>query len=222
MKKFGFTLSEIIITLGVVGVVAAITAPLIEGLMPDSNKAKVLKVYKTVHSINKELLNDRSLYIEGEYNNNKCTGFGCQNLPSNPDKNDAKYQGSQKYPHLLIDHLDVIDINYPDSSQPSLVEFKTSDGVTWKFTFASRPKVSENPIKYGYKTKFYVDFSTDGSGCIYDNSCLKPTRFRFDMNAQGKLVGDDPLTKAYLENPYKLNDRKKDYARAKEIKASKS
>jgi len=46
MKKLGFTLSEIIVTLCIIGVVAAITAPLIENLVPDKNKMMVLKYYK--------------------------------------------------------------------------------------------------------------------------------------------------------------------------------
>ena len=35
MKKFGFTLSEVIVTLGVIGIVAAITSPLLTGIIPD-------------------------------------------------------------------------------------------------------------------------------------------------------------------------------------------
>ena len=43
MKKFGFTLMEIIVTIGIIGVVAAITAPTINNIMPDKNKIKVMQ-----------------------------------------------------------------------------------------------------------------------------------------------------------------------------------
>ena len=46
MKKFGFTLAEVIVTLGIIGLLAAITAPLLGSLTPDQNKIKVLKAYK--------------------------------------------------------------------------------------------------------------------------------------------------------------------------------
>ena len=47
MKK-GFTLAELLITMGIIGVIAAILAPAIGNLMPDSNKGKVLKVYNAL------------------------------------------------------------------------------------------------------------------------------------------------------------------------------
>ncbi len=46
MKKFGFTLAEILITLGVVGVVAALTLPTF--IMSTKDKANVAKLSKTV------------------------------------------------------------------------------------------------------------------------------------------------------------------------------
>ena len=62
MKK-GFTLAELLVTLGTIGVLAAITAPMITGLMPDKNKMMVIKAYKTLSDINQELLDDPSIYF---------------------------------------------------------------------------------------------------------------------------------------------------------------
>ncbi len=55
MKKFGFTLMEVIIALGIVGVVAAISTPLLNNLIPDKDKIAVLKTYKIIGDINNEI-----------------------------------------------------------------------------------------------------------------------------------------------------------------------
>lgn len=208
MKKLGFTLSEVIITLGIIGIVAAITAPMIDGIMPDKNKAMVLKVYKTVSDINKELLNDRSLYIIQE----NCQGLDCLGKPSNPtcnkgDENDWLYGTPAKYSMLLSDSLHC-DGREPIGNQGA--KFRTSDGIYWEIKrIAGEEKIIIN--------------GTDpvGDGCSWGaNGCEKPNEFSFIVQNNGHISGDDPLTKAYLENPYKLNDKKKDYARAKEINKS--
>ena len=59
MKKFGFTLAEVLITLGIIGVVAALTAP---ALVQNAGTAKVgptlSKVVSTLENANEQLLHD--------------------------------------------------------------------------------------------------------------------------------------------------------------------
>ena len=54
MKKNGFTLAELLIAIGIIGIVAAVTAPQLNKLLPDENKSKVLKAYKALNDINEE------------------------------------------------------------------------------------------------------------------------------------------------------------------------
>jgi len=49
MKKNAFTLAEIVVTLGIIGIVTAMTAPSLMNLMPDKSKVEVLKVYKLIN-----------------------------------------------------------------------------------------------------------------------------------------------------------------------------
>ncbi len=62
MKKHGFTLAEILITLGIIGVVAALTAP---SLVQNAGSAKVgptlAKVKTTIEVANEQLMHDREL-----------------------------------------------------------------------------------------------------------------------------------------------------------------
>ena len=59
MKKFGFTLAEVLITLGIIGVVAALTAP---ALVQNAGTAKIgptlSKVVSTLENANEQLLHD--------------------------------------------------------------------------------------------------------------------------------------------------------------------
>ena len=80
MIKKGFTLAEVVVTLGVVGVVTAITAPSLINLMPDKNKVQVLKVYKLINDANIEFLNDPGFYTS----NGTCLGFDCEEPPLRP------------------------------------------------------------------------------------------------------------------------------------------
>ena len=57
MKKIqkGFTMAEILITLAIIGVVAAIALPAVTSLMPDKNKIMYLKAYDSLASTVKDL-----------------------------------------------------------------------------------------------------------------------------------------------------------------------
>lgn len=201
MKKRGFTLTEILIAVGLIGIIAAITVPSVSNIMPNQDKLKVLKIYKTVTDINEDLLNDTSLYLPEEINENMCTGLDCTQPPMNPDFNNI--QGSRKYIRLLTNNLKLQERGSIDSGA-NPARFITADGNVWE--------LSENRI-------LTVDISGNGqfNGCTYSLQCLKPDKFSFSIDNRGRLTGIDALTKAYLENPNKLNDKKKDLKRAKEI-----
>ena len=78
MKKSGFTLAEVLITLGVIGVVAALTLPT---LMPDTTGAqvgpKLAKAVSMFEQANKALLNDNSVETlsDGGFNKTDVTDY---------------------------------------------------------------------------------------------------------------------------------------------------
>lgn len=190
MKK-GFTLAELLITMGIIGIAAAILAPMVGNIIPDGNKGKVLKVYNNVSKINEEILNDPSLYV-GE------NGLSDTSAPADP--NFASYSGSSKYGKLLANRLE-IDGNISDNG--TTVSFKTTDGISWTVATDS----------------IVVDVNPETTtNCYYGQSgCKTPDVFKFKIDESGNLSGDDPLTKAYLANPERMNDKKKDFDYAKEL-----
>ena len=62
MKLRAFTLTEILLTLGILGVVAALALPGLFGTKPNKEMIMFKKAYGTVSRIVMELVNDNKLY----------------------------------------------------------------------------------------------------------------------------------------------------------------
>ena len=73
MKRFGFTLSELLISIAIIGVIAAFVAPAVSDLMPDKNKSKVLKYNAVINNFLIDTFNDPSQY-------NPNTGEGIETV----------------------------------------------------------------------------------------------------------------------------------------------
>jgi prepilin-type N-terminal cleavage/methylation domain-containing protein len=74
MQK-GFTLAETLITMAVIGIIMALSIPMAIRSTKD-NHVLFKKAYKTVDNIVNELINDTSLYPNGEFiNNTFCNNF---------------------------------------------------------------------------------------------------------------------------------------------------
>lgn len=205
MKKFGFTLSEILVTIAVIGVISSIVVPMVGDILPDQDKMKVLKCYKTIVDINKEILSDSSLYWTPA--DSDCVGLDCDQMPINPEFAKSKYSGEDKYLLLFTSKLDS-DFSGNIGSGQSEVSFRTPDGNDWNVVHLG---------SYNYTITVDLDDSANSTNAVYDATTKKPDRFSFYISSDGKVTGNDPLTKAYLKNPHKLNDKKKDYEAAKNM-----
>lgn len=205
MKKLGFTLSEVIIALGIVGIVATITTPMISSLIPDKNKALVLKTYKIISGINEDLLNTPAYYLaptKDQASLDYCIKLGCTQPPKLEGLTGNEFSGTNKYPRLLAYHLDT-------EGAVTSSKFVTIDKAVWTFSGAHTAT--------GGNVEITVDFNGDkGPNAVFSSSNKKPDRFKFKVDVHGGVTGADPLTKAYLANPYKLNDRANDYKNALE------
>jgi hypothetical protein len=84
-------------------------------------------------------------------------------------------------------------------------------------------KNANSSANFAHKTNKYaiLEIDTDpsraGSTIYSSTNTKKIDTFRFKINPDGSVEGDDSLTKAYLRNPHKLNDRKADYDVAKSL-----
>ena len=82
MKKFGFTLAELLVSLTVIAIAATMMASLSGNLMPDKNKVKVLKFHSAISNALESMFNNENLYhpgqrIEGNQVVASCEGVEC-------------------------------------------------------------------------------------------------------------------------------------------------
>ena len=222
MKKKGFTLAELILTMGIIGVIAAIIAPSLGNIMPDQNKAKVLKAYNVLTNTTNELINNPSIYAEDYDSQNNTMYEGLASYRSAPDQTDypdSKFSGITKFPRLLTE---VLSLSEDAKAVTNGYSFTTTDGICWNVTANQATYETIGTTKYTritYNVTIDTDSENAGSNCYYGQSgCKKPDLFKFTVDTFGHVEGSDPLTKAYLLNPTKMNDKKADYAEAEKLK----
>ena len=236
MKKIGYTLSEIVIALGLVSVIAVITAPLIGNILPDKNKITVLKTYKIINDIVAELLNDPSKYRKREITDSSfncppqsyCYYVGLGDETEVKTLDDVGAEGNYKFIILFGESLHATRSGYYDYSDNW--SFYTKDGVA--IPYKNPPK---DAIKWTiekdetYEDKIYkgkVKISGDFYGLVqldkvnYYGQNYKITidingnQYVFKVRHDGLVTGGDDLTRQYLKTADKLNNKKEDYEAA--------
>ena len=200
MKHQGFTLPELLISLGIIGVAAALIAPAVGNIMPNKDKGIILNATKTISEISETLLNNEGIYYEKD----NCLGLGCQEVPLvGEHKDDNNYSGKGKFSKLLADSLNTEE--NPDTSG-NTITLKTIDGTYWEI----------EPTDVGGAIITIDIDGKKGKNCSYSNSCKKPDQYQFVVDQFGTLHPHDPLTAAYMENPLQ-NNKKEDLKNAENI-----
>ena len=203
MKLRGFTLAELLIVLGITGIVAAVILPAINGLMPDKTKINYLKVYDELNNSIKALTADSTIFPVILKNGGQ--DIDVSKIPllndtkplKSPFKDDSKYSGDKKLCNLLAFSMGVNE-SCKDTSYPSTPSFTTPNGMEWWISQTKR-EITEN--KASYQTDIYVDVdsSKDSSNCMFgESNCQNPDRFKFLLAADGTLVPADPVGLHYI------------------------
>lgn len=139
MKKLkGFTLTELMIALSVIGILVAVVTPAIMKTRPNKNKMMIKKTFYTTEQIVSSLINDERLYpdmrddcgrtaSEGETLN--CAwGFDYTGAVTYEG---VTYSGDSKFENLFTNMLNVKSQNLAEHT------YITSDGVEWNMSGAS-------------------------------------------------------------------------------------
>lgn len=209
MKKLGYTLAELLITLGIIGGISALIIPAIVSSMPDENKTMYLKTYDTLSETIQALASNSQIYPVCDENNNiNCVEHPLLNshLPLvSPLKDDARYSNKVKLCNLLALGFGVSTgntacststYNYADSTFRNSLSFTTTNGMQWRVV-PQEYDVSNN--RANFQTDIYVDINGNkGDNCMYSNNCKKPDRFKFMVAANGEVVPADPMGRRYI------------------------
>ncbi len=206
MKK-GFTLAELMIVLGITGVVAAVLLPAINNLMPDKTKIMYLKAYDELQQNIQSLASNSSIYPIALNSNGE--NFNVSGIPlinnmqpiKQPFKDDTKYSGSSKLCSLIAYTMNTKDDKCSETSFPQNPSFSTQNGMRW-WIVETKNEVKSAEKKALYQTDIYVDVdpSKKSGNCMWgDSNCKQPDIFKFLLAADGTLVAADPLGRKFIE-----------------------
>lgn len=223
MKKTGFTLAELLITLVVIGIISAITLPAINKLMPDENKINCIKAYDTLSALVKNLASNTKIYPvckNPEQNDNQnCSEYPLFNT-NQPQLlaafNDDKYSGDKKLCNLLASFMNVKDAScgenvYSFNATNFNTQFNnnksfiTANGMQWYVVPAVASAYADGIGTF--QTDVYVDVNgNEAPNCIYNaDSCKKPDRFKFMVAADGSVQAADPVSRGYINSRKNFN-----------------
>ena len=178
MRKKGFTLAETLITLGIIGVTAALISPALRQLIPNKDKMEFMECYKLLTSSIPVI----STHYYPEYSAwdhdgdsmtpprqaQNCVGMGCLG-ESNGCSGDKKFQ-------CLLEKI----ANVRKYTWSVITEFNTIDGPQ-----------SINPVSIKYTTK-------------HEATCYTPSKksFIFYLKGNGKISGFDENGKKFIKDQF--------------------
>ena len=165
MFKKGFTLSEVIVTLGVLGVLAAILIPMVMKITPDNNRVMFRKANSVLQQAVNEIINNGTNYPSDELGTTTDT-FASVSRGFNYTTTTGTIvpAGNNKFCFLLADELNTIGtVSCPDPTNGGTGTFATADGVYWKIIIPA--VASEFPLNAAsYTTRVVVDVNGTAKG----------------------------------------------------------
>ena len=187
MKKFGFTLAELVITLSIIGIVSALVVPAVSDLMPDKNKVQVIHFHTLLTNTIDEMFADEKLV-------NQYTTYDPVTLE----------------PYVVSKNIHDL-FSQPDTELNIRLD-KQMDKNNENLTYSYEP-YGNSGYRYYLKVNNESGRRAYETGC----DSRKINTFIFDIDKYGTVSAGDALTDAYLRNSFNMNDRKKDLETAKKL-----
>lgn len=195
--KKGFTLAEVLVTLGIIGVVTSLVLPTLLHSVPNKEQIMLKKAYYLLSRNVTELINDEELYPERTSESQS----GLANIyigDQTADGGEAlfhgqRYSGKSKFCNLMAARMNIKG-NINCDKQVSLDKggnFTTADGIVWSMPNSDFSKAGTVQIDVN---------GTSGRNCSEsDAKCTIPDRFKIDVDKYGRLtVPADGIEQEYL------------------------
>ncbi len=197
-KKKGFTTAEVLITLGIAGVLAMMVLPMTNKLKPNREMMMFKKAYHETNRIVDELVNDDDLYPD---DNSSDSGFSNT---SEAEYKGKTFSGDSKFCSLFASKLGAKSPQCDEAGfEPQKAGLKFSpnfaspDGMLWGLPAGNGNNSGKLNTDYSYYIA--VDVNGDkGENCFEGSSCSKPDRFVIYINRWGKTWVEGDVEKLYL------------------------
>lgn len=208
MKK-GFTLTELMIALTVIGILVAVVTPAIMKTRPNKNKMMVKKTFYTAEQVVSALINDTTVYPDmreicrtgGDNGEEIYCAWGFDYVYK-ADYEGETYEGENKFGALFKSMLNVSrNSGSKDGEAPNGTDyypvFYTSDGVKWDLTGTKdawedgkKPGTFDNRADAAGIGKIIVDVNGDEGPdqfCTNDEGTEDCDQYEIQILANGKL-----------------------------------
>ena len=205
MKSRAFTMAELLVTMSIIGVIAAITIPIIRGINPNNEMMMFKKTYFTASRTINELINDEDYYPEAD--TPARSGFSHvllagEGLPE-ATYNGRQYSGASKFCGLFASKLNISGDFNPDvncNARRNLDaggNFETTDGVRWSMPVGN----------FGGSELILVDVNGNkpnncGEAPVFGgNVCaggVAPDRFAIRVFRDGRMEVPSEVARRYL------------------------
>lgn len=192
-KRSALSLGEALITLGIIGLVAAITIPSLRVIIPDKNETLTKKGNYILEHTLSDVINNEDYYpvkkeiivkAEGEDETKKT--FGLRNTDRAVGTN---CEGTSKFCCLMAKNLKLYPGTSADCTADKEYNFKTADGIEWKmpisgFTSGEAQEIRFRTLDRGASKNCYK--------VKQNNTCEKPNILLFQVTSEGKLYSYVP------------------------------
>lgn len=204
-RSLAFSLGEVLVTLAVIGVIAAIILPAVKQTQPDRQKVLFKKAYSNIERVVTEIINDDYLYPEAT----KTDGTPYEGLDNTSmvEINDdtTTYRGNNKFCNLMALKLNTIstdDIHCPGTpggnGSYGTPSFITNEGIAYYIPSTD------------FATDATITIDTNGEkapNCKFNaTTCKTPDIYEILISADGGIHVDGDLEKAYLRSTSVMKD----------------
>lgn len=199
-KKFAFTMPELLIVLGLLGVIAALTLPTVFKLLPNKDEQNLQKITYSLSNMVAQMHNDDTMYPKLM----NFTKEGFRNTDKVTIKN-VDYDGETKFCKLLASRFekmskDVNCLKYSDTPIDADGAFTYTGNPTFTTTDKIDWFVNEDDFSKGYTA---IVFDVNGKDCPNTTDLKYPAqgcngkykiadRKKFYIRANGTLVQEEP------------------------------
>lgn len=193
MTRFykGFTLSELIIAIGVLGVLCVIMIPAIHNAVANKNTMLIKKAYSTTAEIVQELLSDSACYPDRtNAANNPTVGFddpagypNCDEWGKNHRNEKTRSDSQRKFERLFFSKLNVDEEATQNLINAGISHRKvTTDGLAWAIMSNSVP----NNFLIGIDV-LLDDIDKDNTNENFGCTASKCNRVKMGIHYDGKI-----------------------------------